>query len=94
LPPFFSTSFPKEDISEKNDGEPPNPKEIQKTIARYAKELGGFDKVRKLTILQARLLSEVIAEEQLFQAKIHGCEVEEKEKVKLQSFSDAFKGLI
>ena len=53
-----------------------------------ALRLGGFDKVRKLTVLQSRLLSEAIADEQLFQAKIHGCEIEETEKVKLESFSE------
>jgi len=62
-------------------------------LAKLALRLGGFDKVRKLTVLQSRLLSEAIADEQLFQAKIHGCEVKESEKVKLQSFSDVFDSI-
>jgi len=62
-------------------------------LAKLALELGGFDKVRKLTVLQSRLLSEVVADKQLFQAKIHGCAAEQKDPVKMQSFSDAFKNV-
>ena len=43
-----------------------------------ALRLGGFDKVRKLTVLQSRLLSEAMADEQLWLARINGCEIEEK----------------
>ena len=64
-------------------------------MARLALKLGGFGKVKKLTILQARLLSEVIADEQLFLAKIHGCEIEgeKKDSEQFTSFSDAFKAM-
>jgi len=34
--------------------------------------------VRKLTVLQSRLLSEAMTDEQLWLARIHGCEIEEK----------------
>ena len=64
-------------------------------MARYARALGGFEKVRKLTILQARLLSDVIADEQMFQIKIHGCEVggENKDEAVYTNFSDGFKAI-
>lgn len=41
-----------------------------------------------MTILQARLLSEVIADEQIYQARIHGCEVEEQEDLREATSSD------
>ena len=68
---------------------------MQKALARLALKLGGFEKVRKLTVLQARLLADVMADDQLFLAKIHGCEIkgEKKDNEEFMSFSDAFKSM-
>jgi len=54
-----------------------------------ALKLGGFEKVRKLTMLQVRLLAGVMADDQLFQAKIHGYEVKgEKPKAHYATTDD------
>jgi len=55
--------------------------------------LGGFEKVRKLTILQARLLADVMADEQLFQAKIHGCEIKGEKEEGYKDFSQGFNAM-
>ncbi len=46
-------------------------------------------------MLQARLLADVMADDQLFLAKIHGCEIkgEKKDEEEFMSFSDAFKAM-
>ena len=62
-------------------------------MAKFALVLGGFDKVRKLTLLQSRLLSKVLADERKFQIRLHGGTVEEQEEVEAQSFSDVFKNM-
>lgn len=50
--------------------------------------------MRKLTILQSRLISEVIYDDQIFQAKIAGCEVEDYSVVeKHTDFSEGFKAM-
>ena len=47
-----------------------------------------------MTILQARLISEAIADEQMFAARIAGCEVkEDDEELAFESFSDGFSAM-
>ena len=66
-------------------------------MARIALKLGGFEKVRKLTVYQAKLLIEAITDEQMFIAKVHGAKVEgetsEEEVAHMGSFSEVFNAL-
>jgi hypothetical protein len=88
---FWSASFPEKDKGQ----EPPEPEQKAKLFVKLALELGGFDKVRKLTALQASLLAEELVERQLFLARVNGCEIEDKEspEEEFTSFSDAFNAL-
>ncbi len=57
-------------------------------MAKLALRLGGYDKVRKLTLLQVQAMLKEIVDEQLFLAKIHGCEVGEENQLHEATSSD------
>lgn len=66
---------------------------MKKAITKVALKLGGFDKVRKLTISQFRAIAEEIAEDKKTLYKLHGFEIKEQKQEKMQSFSEAFKAM-
>lgn len=77
-------------MDEKENEEPFEPGSFKRALAKLAIRLGGYDKVRKLTLPQVQLMLKGIVEEQLFLAKIHGCETKEEEKQEFTTFSNAF----
>ncbi len=54
--------------------------------------MGGYDRLRKQTLPQVKAMFREMGEEQLFQAKIHGCIKDEKEEG-YQDFSQGFSAM-